>query len=154
MSYIHTTIYLSACPSIHLSLDVSIIIIITITCLSAYLYVYQSTYLSIWLPIIYISIPCWLLINMMVLGSWGNEGVSLAHWSPLHWLSAHAQVFCVMRTGLSWQASRSLSGLWKTDGRKAHKEIPHNFLSSGLPFLASHLLSYDSSLNIWSHLPA
>lgn len=44
--------------------------------------------------------------------------------------------------------------LENSDGRKAHKVIPHNFLSSGLPFLASHLLSYDSCLNIWRHLPA
>lgn len=107
------------------------------------MFIDPPTYQS-WLPIIYISTPHWPLINMMALGCWGKERVTLTRWSPLHWFSACAQVSCVMGAGLSWQASRSCFV-----GRKVHKELPHNFLSSGLPFLASHLHVFFHITVLW-----
>lgn len=113
---LHPPNYLSSCLSLHLLISLCIYHNNNHHHPSVYLPLYMfidpPTYQS-WLPIIYISTPHWPLINMMALGCWGKERVTLTRWSPLHWFSAHAQVSCVMGAGLSWQASRSWGSLWK-----------------------------------------
>lgn len=103
--------YLSVAPSIHQSLYVSITIIITIICLFACLSICLAIHLPINLTTYHLYTYFLLILDKH--GSWKlgeRRGLPCILESPPLIVSTCTSV---LRTCLSWQASRSLGGLWK-----------------------------------------